>query len=81
MTAITFAALAYGFWIALPSAGDVRTRQTFALEVRERTDHDPEKLALFHAETVVFDLGRTAPEYLSEKSLFEAIHSGRFAAA
>ena len=74
---IAFAGLGYGFWVALPAVDDFRTRQAFALEVRTRTDHEPDKLALFHAETVVFDLGRTAPEYSTPEALGEAIRLGR----
>ena len=74
---IAFAGLGYGFWVALPAVDDFRTRQAFALEVRTRTDRDPDKLALFHAETVVFDLGRTASEYSTPEALTEAIRLGR----
>ncbi len=74
---VAFLGLGYGFWVALPAVDGFRTRQAFALEVRTRTDHEPEKLALLHAETVVFDLGRTATEYSTAEALTRAIRLGR----
>ena len=72
-----FALFLYVFGLALPEADGVRTRRAIVAEVRERTDADPERLALFHARDAVFDLGRTAPDYPTADALRAALADGR----
>jgi 4-amino-4-deoxy-L-arabinose transferase-like glycosyltransferase len=72
-------ALGYTFLVALPAADEYRTRKSFAAEVRQLTDEDPDRLALFHARDVAFDLGRAGPvpNYDSVDELVSAIRAGR----
>ncbi len=74
---IAFAALLYGFGVVMPAADDFRTRRQFAAEVRELTDADPDKLALFRARDAVFDLGRLAPDYADPAEIAHALADGR----
>jgi 4-amino-4-deoxy-L-arabinose transferase-like glycosyltransferase len=70
--------LAYTFLVAMPAADEFRTRKAFSNEVRERTSNEPDRLALFHARDVAFDLGRTAPvpDYATQDALIKAIRAG-----
>ncbi|QEL19469.1 ArnT family glycosyltransferase [Limnoglobus roseus] len=70
-------ALFYVFAVAYPAADELRPRQDFLAVVRDRTAADPTRLALFHASDTVFDLGRTAPEFLTSDELTAAVTAGR----
>ncbi len=59
--AVTVAGLGFGLLVALPSMDDYRTRRSFAADVNRAVASDPEKLALYHARDVVFQLARPAP--------------------
>jgi hypothetical protein len=76
---IVVLALGYTFLVALPAADEYRTRKSFAAEVRQLTDEVPDRLALYHARDVAFDLGRATPvpNYDSADELAAAIRAGR----
>jgi len=74
---IAFAAFGYGFGVAWPALDDQRTRRAFLSETLDRTGADSERLAVFHARDSVFELGRTAPDYLDGDKLAADLRDGR----
>lgn len=74
---IAAAGFTFAFTLALPAVDGERTRRSFAAEVRRRTDDQPEKLALYRARDVVFDLGRTADDFAEPGAVADALRSGR----
>ena len=59
--AVTVAGLGFGLLVALPAMDDYRTRRSFAADVNRAVASEPEKLALYHARDVVFQLARPVP--------------------
>ena len=76
-TICVFALMLYVFGVAWPEADDQRTRRAFVAEVQSRTVDAPDKLALFHARDIVFDLGRTVPDYTDAIELTTAMNAGK----
>lgn len=74
---VVFALMIYVFGIAWPEADDQRTRRAFVAEVLAKTGGAPDKLALFHARDIVFDLGRTVPDYTDAIELTNAMNGGK----
>ncbi len=77
--AVAFAGVGAVLLAALPAAEGYRTRRAFAAAVRDRVAADPDRLALFHARDVAFDLGRPTPvpEFGTAGELAEAVRAGR----
>ncbi len=59
--AVTVAGLGFGLLVAFPAMDEYRTRRGFAAEVNRAVAEEPEKLALYHARDVGFQLARPAP--------------------
>ncbi len=74
---VVFTLMIYVFGIAWPEADDQRTRRPFVAEVLSKTGDAPDKLALFHARDIVFDLGRTVPNYTDAIELTNAMNGGK----
>jgi 4-amino-4-deoxy-L-arabinose transferase-like glycosyltransferase len=74
-----FVSLGYVLLAALPATEAYRTRKDFAAEVRERIAAEPNRLALFHARDVVFDLRPSSPipAYQTAEELTAAVRDGR----
>lgn len=76
---VAFAAVGYVLLVALPATDQFRTRRAFADAVWEQTGGGFDRLALFHARDVAFDLNSpdAVPEYPTADELVAAIRVGR----
>ena len=73
MLAVTAAGLGFGLLVAFPAMDEYRTRRGFAEAVNRATAAEPEKLSLYHARDVVFQLAR--PTMLPDFEEPEAFHA------
>lgn len=76
---VTVVAIGYVLLVALPATDEFRTRRAFALEVRARTNTEPDRLALYHARDLTFDLGcpTPVPEHHTPEEIASAVRDGR----
>jgi 4-amino-4-deoxy-L-arabinose transferase-like glycosyltransferase len=66
-----------GFGAVYPAAESLRTRRDFVAAVKDQIATARDRLGLFDAEDIVFDLGRLAPNYQSAAELESAVRSGQ----
>ncbi|MEO2091755.1 MAG: hypothetical protein ABGY75_20045, partial [Gemmataceae bacterium] len=76
---VAFAAVGYVLLVALPATDQFRTRRAFADAVWEQTGGGFDRLALFHARDLAFDLNSpdAVPEYPTAGELAAAVRDGR----
>jgi len=76
--AITAAGLGFGLLVAFPAMDEYRTRRGFAEAVNRATAAEPEKLALYHARDVVFQLARPSalPDFEEPETFQAAARAG-----
>ena len=76
--AVTAAGLSFGLLVAFPAMDEYRTRRGFADDVNRATADEPEKLALYHARDVVFQLNRPTalPDFEEPEALHAAARGG-----
>lgn len=76
--AVTAAGLSFGLLVVFPAMDEYRTRRGFAEDVNRATAAEPEKLALYHARDVVFQLNRTTalPDFEEPETFHAAARAG-----
>ena len=66
-----------GFGAVYPAAESLRTCRDFVAAIKVQIATDSDRLGLFDAEDIVFDLGVSAPNYQSASELETAVRSGQ----